>query len=746
MGSRRPLGLADSVILLALAGWIAFLYWPFWSGDPRTQAAFRPGDLTEQHYPFAAYAHRRLQGGQLPLWDPYTLGGHPFAADIQAQAFYPVRWLTALLALGHSLDIRGYVAETIAHLIVTAWGAYGFFRRISGDRAAAAFGAFAWSLSGYLTGYPLQDPPIIASATWLPWLLWALAGLLSGAPHPGRWRMLAIFAWAMAFLGGHTQTTLYVYTIALAFSGAQILSAPLARGRQLRELLCVLLLGTGWVAAPLLATAELIPWTERVSWAFPRRAGGFELWELWGLLWPQLTLWSPLYAGIPTVILAAHGWIEGRGERTSLAVWGGLAGFGLLLAIGGEGALYPILARLLPLADLFRNQERAALIVVWSLIAIAVQSWPAAFSASYQRALGLLTGALGLLLVGALIGVQMQDPAQWPRLHRLLSQALWPWGMMVGTWLLLRRWPRTRWALVALLALDVGAVAWRTAEAGHRLWHNPEAIAAPPLDPSFLPATWPPYRVDTQGLATGNWPAQVGLEDLHGSITLSLRYVERFRREVPGERVWALMGVGCYLRRPDEPPLPFPSRRLRTLSFHGSTLELYCLEKPFSRFHMVYEAIALDDEAALRALRDPGFDPLRTVILEHPWPAAGISTPDAQSRITLQAWAPEALRLDVWAERSGFLVIGDVWYPGWRAWVDGKPVPVLRAYTALRAIPVPAGAHQVVLRYEPLSVRLGLILSGIAFLLTLASMGSRWSFVAHRAGSSSTLRGPRHRE
>ncbi|GEM_PF-1010107 len=736
MGGRRPVGLADSGILLALAGWIAFLYWPFWSGDPRTQAAFRPGDLTEQHYPLAAYAHRRLQAGQLPLWDPYTLGGHSFVADIQAQAFYPGRWVTALLALGQPLNVRGYVAETIAHLILAAWGAYGFFRRISGDRAAAAFGAFAWGLSGYLTGYPLQDPPIIASATWLPWLLWALTGLLSGSPHPGRWRMLAIFAWAMAFLGGHPQTTLYVYAIALAFSGAQILASPTARWAKLRELLRVLLLGTGWAAAPLLVTAELIPWTERVVWTFPQRAGGFELWELWGIFWPQLTLWSPLYVGIPTILLVLHGLISGQGERASL-LWSGLAGLGLLLALGGEAALYPALARLLPFLELFRNQERAALVVAWSLITLAVLSWPLMPSASFQRALGLLVGALGLLLVGALLGVQAQDVDQWPRLHRLLSQAIWPWGMLMGAWLLLRGWPRTRWALVALLALDVGSVAWRTAEAGHRVWQDPEQAAAPPLDPSMLPPAWPPYRIDTRGLATGNRPAQVGVEDLHGSVPLSPRFLQRFRHQVPGERVWALMGVGCYLRRPDEPPLPFPSRHLRTLSFHGSTLELHCLEEPFSRFHMIYEAKVLDDETALRALQDATFDPLRTVILDRPWPIEGMAIPAIPPRITLQAWTPEELRLEVWTERPGFLVIGDVWYPGWRAWIDDRLVPVLRAYTALRAIPVPSGAHRIVVRYEPLPVRLGLALSGLALLLTLATCRPRCRpHTTQRASSS----------
>lgn len=718
MGSRLQGRLIDSGVLLALAGWIVLLYWPFWSGDPRAQAAFRPGDLTEHHYPFAAYAHRRLQAGALPLWDPYTLGGHPFAADIQAQAFYPVRWLIAGLALGQPLSIRGYVAETIAHLILTAWGAYGFFRRISGDRAAAALGAFAWGLSGYLTGYPLQDPPIIASAAWLPWLLWGLSGTLPDSAHRSRWRALAIFAWALTFLGGFTQTALYVYGIALAFGGFWIWTHPARRWGGIGEMARVVGLGTGMAAAPLLATLELIPWTERTLWAFPQRAGGFEVWELWGIVWPQLTQWSPLYVGIPTVLLALHAWAAASSRGTASPVlWGGLAGFGLLWSVGGEAALYPALARLFPFLDFFRNQERAALIVAWSLIALAVSGGAASPSESFRRRLGLTVGVLGVLLLGALVGVQAQDVSQWPRLHRLLSQAIWPWGMAAATWLLMGSGPRARWALAALVALDVGSVAWRTAEAGHRVWQDPERVAAPPLMPSMLPPAWPPYRVDTRGLASGNWTAQVGIEDLHGSVTLPLRYVERFRREVPGERVWALMGVGCYLQRADEPPLPFPSDLIRSLTLQGTAVELRCLETPFSRFHLMYEAVAFDDETALRAMRDARFDPLRTVILDRPWPLPGMSPPSTPPRLTLQAWAPEALRLEVQTEKPGFLVIGDVWYPGWRAWVDGRPTPVLRAYTALRAIPVPAGAHTVVLRYEPFSVRFGLILSGMSVML-----------------------------
>src|SRR5262249_31363747 len=57
------------------------------------------------------------------------------------------------------------------------------------------------------------------------------------------------------------------------------------------------------------------------------------------------------------------------------------------------------------------------------------------------------------------------------------------------------------------------------------------------------------------------------------------------------------------------------------------------------------------------------------------------------------------------------LRLADLWYPDWRATVDGRTTPILRADYLLRAVPVPAGHHTVVFRFEPAAVRTGLMLS-----------------------------------
>jgi uncharacterized membrane protein YfhO len=60
------------------------------------------------------------------------------------------------------------------------------------------------------------------------------------------------------------------------------------------------------------------------------------------------------------------------------------------------------------------------------------------------------------------------------------------------------------------------------------------------------------------------------------------------------------------------------------------------------------------------------------------------------------------------------LVLTDTWYPGWKAKVDGREVPVERVDYTLRGVPIGAGAHTVEFTYEPLSWRIGWIVSALA--------------------------------
>ena len=79
-----------------------------------------------------------------------------------------------------------------------------------------------------------------------------------------------------------------------------------------------------------------------------------------------------------------------------------------------------------------------------------------------------------------------------------------------------------------------------------------------------------------------------------------------------------------------------------------------------------------------------------------------------------------SLAIDLWSEREALLVVTDAWYPGWRATVNGRAAPIAEVNAFQRGVRVPAGNSSVVMRYEPWTVRVGIIVSLTALLAIAA--------------------------
>jgi hypothetical protein len=79
------------------------------------------------------------------------------------------------------------------------------------------------------------------------------------------------------------------------------------------------------------------------------------------------------------------------------------------------------------------------------------------------------------------------------------------------------------------------------------------------------------------------------------------------------------------------------------------------------------------------------------------------------ARVTL--YAANDVQVHTSASGDAWLVLSDTYYPGWTALVDGQPVSVMRGDVLFRVVPIPAGEHEVEFRFEPTSVKLGLVIS-----------------------------------
>ncbi len=212
---RRP---ARRRRLRALLGYLvlaALFYLPQLLGI----RSFPAGDFNQHFLPFSLWQRAELLAGRLPVWNPYTYGGHPFLADVQAAVFYPVsNLLLGLTVAFASPAARLYVLEVEAGLHVVLAGfftyllVYEFYRRQLPAFLAGAVFAF----SGYLTGYPPLQLAVLRTAVWLPLVLWLLLRAFDDRyGSPWRWTVYAAPAFTVAFLAGHTQTFLFVaYAVA----------------------------------------------------------------------------------------------------------------------------------------------------------------------------------------------------------------------------------------------------------------------------------------------------------------------------------------------------------------------------------------------------------------------------------------------------------------------------------------------------------------------------------------------------
>ncbi len=107
-------------------------------------------------------------------------------------------------------------------------------------------------------------------------------------------------------------------------------------------------------------------------------------------------------------------------------------------------------------------------------------------------------------------------------------------------------------------------------------------------------------------------------------------------------------------------------------------------------------------EAALVAMRDPGFDPAAQVILHGaPDSLASASFSDAVTAVVARTASRMEYAVTVEPGADAVLLFSDAYFPGWVAEIDGQPVPLYRADVMFRAVVVPPGSHSLIVEYRP---------------------------------------------
>lgn len=125
-----------------------------------------------------------------------------------------------------------------------------------------------------------------------------------------------------------------------------------------------------------------------------------------------------------------------------------------------------------------------------------------------------------------------------------------------------------------------------------------------------------------------------------------------------------------------------------------------------------------DPQKMVDYLFDPLFQIQNTLILESQ-PKEFKSEDGGSGEVTIVNYQPQTIEIAVSAKQNGYLFLSDTYYLGWKALVDGRKTNIYRADYAFRAVPVSVGNHTVRFVYDPISFKIGLGTSAIAFVVAL---------------------------
>ncbi|HEY0736540.1 MAG TPA: YfhO family protein [Herpetosiphonaceae bacterium] len=173
-----------------------------------------------------------------------------------------------------------------------------------------------------------------------------------------------------------------------------------------------------------------------------------------------------------------------------------------------------------------------------------------------------------------------------------------------------------------------------------------------------------------------------------------------------------------------------PDSGWRTV-FQGQHVAILQNPAPLDRAFFVSSVSAMENASTVLAvIKQPGFDPRQQALVEGGLPeqtARQLST-DGPAEVQVARVSPNELRLHTQAAADRFLVLSEMWFPGWYAEIDGQPLPIYRTNYLLRGLVVPAGDHTIRMYYRPTSAIIGASITALTLLgcgITLSGIFKR---------------------
>jgi hypothetical protein len=684
-------------------------------------------DFVAEHAATKQVLYSSLQAGRgIPLWRDDQFSGYGGLVNPQSQFTFPLQflffWERPLAAVGGTFFLYFLSAGCAYYLVAAALGLGSWPRLLMATAGMFSFKLIIGAYAGWLTNLS-----IVVSFPLL------FAAVFYFTKQPGLTSGLALAAaGALCLHSGHLQLLYYSFCFLLGYLA--IFAYRRLRRRQKNSLgkLSLYLLAssilavglTAYLILPLASEARLVSRTQ-TSYEFFLSDHAISLRHLSTFLYPEAIgtplyhtyqlgkpgedeLWEDVgYFGLLPLLLAVAGTILGWRRWTTKYF---AACFAATVLLSTDSFILRLLYRFLPGFTLFRIPARFLF----------------------------LTTFFGISLAG--IGLE-------ELLERLSGKTLKPYFGRVACAL-----------LIAFMTFE------GTFYARRYLKMVPYSESVPDTAyQHYLAEDASLYRVAPVIRRTFNygWAAPMGLQEITGfdsfNYTRYFVYLELLRWNEVRNTVagpWMDLGPGVLARRPtgielvvrydlldvlnvkyilSPVPLYFPKHEYELagefenqpgwLFYQGITklnVFLYRNNHFFPRVFWAQQIAPADDSnAAISLIQRTN---LREVAVVENAPESPNAVAGSNSGADFtQVWAGH-LQVETTSFSGGYLVISEVWHPGWRATLDGLPLQLYRTdYSFLGAV-IPPGHHQLIVDFHPLYWRLSLWITAISFTLLVGGL------------------------
>jgi hypothetical protein len=703
-------------------------------------------DFVEQEFPFRNLAATSLANGVIPHWNPYIFAGMPFIADIQVGFWYPTNLIQALFVSGGYLASGTMQFFILIHYALAGFGMYLLTKKIfKVDDWSALLAGISYMFCGFIVAQAIHQMIVYHMA-----LFPMVAYLFFHGFNSWKYAIGAGLLLGVMYLGGHPQSTLFftfflgvaaIYEIVTRAMGKRDDGEKLDLNLVLRAAIPVAL-AVGVFAIQFLPSQELADLSRRDVITYEKSVEGslsyghlltFVMPRLFGVTdaaqQAKVPYWNgayflswetALYIGVLplffALIGAAFGW-----KRKYVPLFAGIALFAVLFALGDNFFLYKIFFNF-PLFDRFRTPARMVMVSSFALAALSAVGMHKALHSRLAEKRGILIGAaaalVGVWLLAVLgtfkansfvpgIAAQANESISWAA-----TSAALPVVALIGTlFLLIANKFRGLGAALAVLAITgielftYGSGLNESSTSPEQEYRTqPELIDMLKKDQS-QDISRARTRLGNTMLVKRNQGAYDKLQLIEGYNPLVL---QRVSPETANPEAQAdLMNMKWSI----------------TPAVAGAQADFQPRYTVLTRAKMYYRAEVRPDEQARALLKnDPAFD-YRNVILLEEQPSIQLSQEDPAPKLDIPSYGTDAMTIDVTTAENGMLFLSEVYYPAWKAYVDGKPVKIYRAFTTLRAVEVPKGTHKVELRYESEAFATGSMITIASLVLGLGALG-----------------------